>query len=309
MSTPPFHPFVRVAVCVPRRGSASLGCCPSLSLSPPCVFVYLAVLCAKDHKPLRSSRRQTHLTMTPFSPKLLVWFPVKHKGAITAEIYFELTYYALAPVTPVSHMPMQRPIIRPGQPGFIPPGASPYSPPPHMPVYGNVPRPQPPFPVGFQQPPPMVYTHSPNPMPYPVPHQQHPMSPPPRVPGPPNAMGFNPPFHVSSPPPMSGPSGRPNLVPQPYPPNNPGFTSPPRFPAPHQHQPQGGMPMGMPGPGPRPTSRPMGPGQGHGYRPGPGPGPGQNFNARPGHYHNQPGRPSGPMVTPLVQHHNIGSFP
>ncbi|KAF9365330.1 hypothetical protein BGX34_010456 [Mortierella sp. NVP85] len=134
--------------------------------------------------------------------ELDVWFPIKHKGATTAEIYFELTYYALAPVTPVSHMPMQRPVIRPGQPGFIPPGASPYSPPPHMPVYGNVPRPQPPFPVAFQQPPPMVYTHNPNPMPYPVPHQQHPMSPPPRIPGPPNGMGFNPPFHVSSPPPI-----------------------------------------------------------------------------------------------------------
>ncbi|KAG0244264.1 hypothetical protein B0O80DRAFT_445208 [Mortierella sp. GBAus27b] len=216
--------------------------------------------------------------------ELDVWFPIKHNGKYAGEIYFELTFYALAPPAPAPappgpapHRPMQLPPVRHIQP-------LPYMTP--APMYGNIPRP-PPFPAAspYQQHP--AGYGSPNPRPYPVP-QQHPYPPttsmpygrPPNGPGP----GYNPP-----------PVAPPFQMAPPH--SNPGFGGPQSPPVryPVQQHPPPLPPGGIPG-GPRPGVRPSGPHHG----------PPSSYPMA-----NSPHRPpgSGP-VTPLVQYnYNISSFP
>ncbi|KAF9998046.1 hypothetical protein BGZ65_006420 [Modicella reniformis] len=241
--------------------------------------------------------------------ELDVWFPIKHNGRPAGEIYFELTFYAVAPLPPTGgptphtpYMQIQHPPLRYIQPGFVPPGQVIPNTPPVL-GYGSVPGPPASYPGNIYQHP-AGYGPNGNPQPYPVP-QQHPYPPPQPSTSmpygrPPNRPGFNPALGVGTPPfQPKAPGGYP---PQPFPSNNSGFGGPQvspsvRFPGPQQPSP-GGPHHGAPGPAPRPA----------------GPGYGHNFNGRPNNpANNQPDRrppPGSIPVTPLVQYnYTLGNFP
>ncbi|KAF9117667.1 hypothetical protein BGW39_001964, partial [Mortierella sp. 14UC] len=209
--------------------------------------------------------------------ELDVWFPIKYKGTPAGDIYFELTFYAVAPPLPVSvgtpsiihpRPHQQSPLQRPG---FVPP-----RPLPHVPPAGNgYGRPYAPYQPGPPGPPsgPGYPPHQQSPMPvhnvrpYPIP-QNNPYRPPqPPINGsapygrPPTTPGFNPMVPIGTPAfrpstqytgssPHSQPAAIPNTS-NSYPPQM--SQSPPvRFPV-SQYSPPGGIrPGSMPGPGPGP---------------------------------------------------------
>ncbi|KAK5809247.1 hypothetical protein F5H01DRAFT_416176 [Linnemannia elongata] len=264
--------------------------------------------------------------------ELDVWFPIKHKGVVAGDIYFELTFYAVAPPPPVSagtppighprpHQlsPMQRP-------GFVPP-----PPLPHVPPAGNnYGRPYAPFPPGppgpprpgypphQQQPPIPVHINNNNNIqrPYPIPQNNSYPSPQPPTTNsngntpygtPPMGSGFNPmlatgtpTFRPSTQYTGSSPQGQHVLMPNashPYPPI--------RQPVP-QYPPLGGV---RPGPGGIPSGMPIPHPHHH-----PSPANGQRPPLQPlGGNFSRPlsSSVSQPQVTPLMQYNYSlgGSFP
>ncbi|KAF9198462.1 hypothetical protein BGZ49_000711 [Haplosporangium sp. Z 27] len=205
--------------------------------------------------------------------ELDVWFPIKYNGTTAGDIYFELTFYAAAPLPaagatpPIPQAQIQTP-IRHTQPGYQGPGILPHTPP--LGGYGSPPVGPP---TSF---PPYNATPRPFPsQPFPAAAAAGPYGAPP-TPGP----GFNQPFGGASPfrppgtisypnntsPQFGNPSagGYPHM-PQPfaggnnaYPPNSNNNNGPPRFPVP-QHSSPGGvspLPSFSQGPGGPPNSFP-----------------------------------------------------
>ncbi|KAF9399430.1 hypothetical protein BGX21_006268 [Mortierella sp. AD011] len=85
--------------------------------------------------------------------ELDVWFLIKNNGVLAGDIYFELTFYAMAPPpvvgAPIPHTQAQHPSIRYTQPGYMPAGR-PHPPhASHVTIYGNMPGP--PFPGSVYQ--------------------------------------------------------------------------------------------------------------------------------------------------------------
>ncbi|KAF9209745.1 hypothetical protein BGZ49_001387 [Haplosporangium sp. Z 27] len=124
---------------------------------------------AKDNEMLGVGTLRLHEVVN--KGELDVWFTIKNKGSPAGEIYFELTFYAVAPPqavgAPVPHVQIQHPAIRYTQPGYMPAGRSfPQTPP--LPMYGNIPGPPVPFPGN-------TYQHQ---QPYSMPMQQLPHHPP-----------------------------------------------------------------------------------------------------------------------------------
>ncbi|KAF8939187.1 hypothetical protein BGZ58_010443 [Dissophora ornata] len=278
--------------------------------------------------------------------ELDVWFPIKSKGASAGDVYFELTFYAIAPPpaaggrgVPAPHAQVQHPMIRHTQPGFVPVGRPlPNGPLPTM--YGVAPGPPAPFP-GNTYHPPVGYGNVNNARPYPIPQQQrqhsYPLQQPPitTVPpygAPPNGPGCNPSFGAGGTSPfrpktqynaspqagVSRPAsgGHPNHMPHPVPAGhrNSNFGVQNNNPAAvgfpmTQHSPPGNQRPGVQMPIPRPGGHPNNNTQGYG----------QTFNnGRPNQFpnNNQPDRrpPPGsqgvPIVTPFVQYnYSMGSFP
>ncbi|KAF9966462.1 hypothetical protein BGZ70_002251 [Mortierella alpina] len=246
--------------------------------------------------------------------ELDVWFPIKCKGAPAGDIYFELTFYAVAPppaagVAPLpQHTQNQHPQIRHSQPGFVPAGR----PLPHAPMttlYGNMPGPPAPF-AGNTYQHPAAYANNINARPYPLP-QHHPYTPP----QPPARPGFVQGFTNTSPAfrpttQYSGSGHHPNIPgsssggpigfsgpgPRPFPAQgNPPIRHPMA-----QQSPPAGQQYAMPRPMPHPVAG--------GYRPTPQgnrPPIGVPHNARP-----PPGAGPVPPITPLMQYnYTLGSFP
>ncbi|KAF9361782.1 hypothetical protein BGX26_011777 [Mortierella sp. AD094] len=236
--------------------------------------------------------------------ELDVWFMIKNKGAPAGDIYFELTFYAVAPPpvvgAPTPHTQVQHPPIRYTQPGYMPAGRPlPHA--PHVTMYGNIPGPPVPFPGNTYQHP------TGNRRPYPMP-QGHPFTPP----RPPTTSSSSSPFGIPNRGPALNNSFGPGTPPRPFQqtvipgkcPNNmshiplsnfaPQGNLPGRFtvpqPQPGMHNPAMRMPV------PHPTG-----GQSFGY--------GQNFNRTPNNFPNNshhgrrpPGSQIIPTVTPPVQY-------
>ncbi|KAG0345263.1 hypothetical protein BG004_003843 [Podila humilis] len=260
--------------------------------------------------------------------ELDVWFPIKYKGKPAGDIYFELTFYAAAPLVVGGGSPMppqvqMHPQIRHTQPGFRPSGLQhvPYGPP--TPYPGNIYHSPRPYTVPQQQ------------QPYPVPVNAAPFRPtpqpqgPPRPSGPPGGPGFNPGF-VSAPPQFRPstqytspqmPHTRPGAPPRPIPGANgvPGYNHP--MPQPlnsGNSYPPANMPMHNNGmlPMSMPVPHPHGGGNSRPHTPAPNSFPSNAPNYRPqNNNHMRPPLPSGGSgpatpVTPLMQYnYSLGSFP
>ncbi|KAK3836774.1 MAG: hypothetical protein J3R72DRAFT_450100 [Linnemannia gamsii] len=262
--------------------------------------------------------------------ELDVWFPIKYKGAVAGDIYFELTFYAVAPppqvsvgTPPIGHpRPYQQSPLQ--RPGFVPPRPLPHVPPANGRPFASYP-PGPPA-LGY-----IPHQHPPTPVhtvlrPYPVPqNNSYPPSQPP-INGnapygrPPMGPGFNPmvptgapAFRPSTQYTGSSPQGQHAAIPhsnKPYPP--PMNTNPPvRYPV-SQYSPSGGIrPGSRPGPGPGPGVMPSMPipqpyhhsSPGHGQRP--------PMQPRIGISQPPLGSSPHPQVTPMMQYNYSlgGSFP
>ncbi|KAF9429162.1 hypothetical protein BGZ76_001724 [Entomortierella beljakovae] len=267
----------------------------------------------KKHELIGEGTLRLHEVMD--KGELDVWFVTKNKkGAPSGDVYFELTFYAVAPpqAPPVPH-PQHHP-IRHNQPqlGFAPmnrPLPLPHAPP--APMHGN----------NLGAPVPFPGNPYPNPQrAYPIP-QGHTL--PPQQNTPPRPYGNikihpsslnntslvtsthpTPPFqpktqYIPKPKVQANNFGRsPNNMPQMPPSNfrpqgNAPLPGPPRFTGPQPHSQPGihQMPMHMPVPHPV--------GQNVGY--------GQNLSRLP---RRTPGMQNTPLVTPHVQYnYNLGSFP
>ncbi|KAF9116132.1 hypothetical protein BGX27_004715 [Mortierella sp. AM989] len=252
--------------------------------------------------------------------ELDVWFMIKNKGSPAGDIYFELTFYAVAPPpvvgAPVLRTQIQHPPIRYIQPGYMPAGR----PLPHTPyvtMHGNTPGPPVPFPGNTYQHP-TGYNNSNNQRLYPIPQGHSYQSPQPQ-------------------PPTTTPSSY--RTPNRTPPLNTTFTTPPPFQPKTRYNPKPKMQVTIPGRYPNNISQsnfsPQGnvPTRFHGSQPQPGMhnqamripvshpsghnmSYGQTFNATPNKFPNNshhdrrlPGSHV-PIVTPPVQYnYTLGSFP
>ncbi|KAF9917590.1 hypothetical protein BX616_000528 [Lobosporangium transversale] len=257
--------------------------------------------------------------------ELDVWFPIKYKNAPAGEIYFELTFYALAPPpnvgpgrSPAPQMHLQHPPLRYAQPGYMPAGR----PLPHTTMVGHPVGPPAPFPgntyqhpTGYPnsnipsqprpQPPQPQPQPQPQPRPYPIP-QQHPFIPTHSPATPPTQLGMNSTFR-----PKTQYNSRPQQAPVPAQirpfPNIPNGNGPynnmppaqyPISPLSPQHPP-GGVHMPLP----RPTGPTTPVNNNHGRSAGPNPA----YGRRPPPMTQVS---SGSPVTPLVQYnYTLGSFP
>ncbi|KAG0005743.1 hypothetical protein BGZ80_004321 [Entomortierella chlamydospora] len=110
--------------------------------------------------------------------ELDVWFLIKNNGVLAGDIYFELTFYAVAPPpvvgAPTPHTQVQHPSIRYTQPGYMPAGRPPPPHASHVTMYGTMPGPPGPFPGNIYQHPTGIHRAYPVPQGNPFTHPQPP---------------------------------------------------------------------------------------------------------------------------------------